>query len=220
MLQMQQKRGFFMKILENPLFFGISEESLEKMRICFQMEEKSFREKEEIPIEGKVGILLNGSVSLNRLNPDGNLDMLEYMSDGGIFGAFVNLFQQNGEILVLCEKKCRVVLIDAYHITKRCSNACLHHSIIVENLLNLMTDKVQQLSEKVEILSNRSIREKLLCYFRMQTNKCGKQCFTLPFSVSSLANYLCVDRCAMTRELKHMKEEGILEMQGKQIQLL
>ncbi len=220
MLQMQQKRGFFMKILENPLFFGISEESLEKMRICFQMEEKSFREKEEIPIEGKVGILLDGSVSLNRLSPDGNLDMLEYMSDGGIFGAFVNLFQQNGEILVLCEKKCRVVLIDAYHITKRCSNACLHHSIIVENLLNLMTDKVQQLSEKVEILSNRSIREKLLCYFRMQTTKCGKQYFTLPFSVSSLANYLCVDRCAMTRELKHMKEEGILEMQGKQIQLL
>lgn len=66
MLQMQQKRGFFMNLLENPLFTGILPEELDQMKTCFEMENRTFREKEEIPMEGKVGILLSGSVSLNR----------------------------------------------------------------------------------------------------------------------------------------------------------
>ena len=69
-----------MNLLENPLFTGILPEELDQMKTCFEMENRTFREKEEIPMEGKVGILLSGSVSLNRLGADGNLDMLESVS--------------------------------------------------------------------------------------------------------------------------------------------
>lgn len=220
MLQMQQKRGFFMNLLENPLFAGILPEELDQMKTCFEMEKRTYREKEEIPMDGKIGILLSGSISLNRLGIDGNLDMLEYLSDGGIFGAFFSLFEDNGDIIALCEKACTVMFIDACHITKRCSRACHHHSQVVENLLSLMTEKVQQLSEKVEILSHRSIREKLLCYFRLQSTKTGKTEITIPFSFSALASYLCVDRSAMTRELRKMKTEGLVDVNGRQIYLL
>lgn len=218
MLQMQQKRGFFMNLLENPLFTGILPEELDQMKTCFEMENRTFREKEEIPMEGKVGILLSGSVSLNRLGADGNLDMLEYLTDGGIFGSFFSLFD-GGEIIAICEKACSIVFIDTCHITKRCSRACHHHSQVVENLLSLMTEKVQQLSEKVEILSHRSIREKLLCYFRLQSMKTGKDEILIPFSFSALANYLCVDRSAMTRELRKMKAEGLVDVNGRQVHL-
>lgn len=219
MLQMQQKRGFFMNLLENPLFAGILPEELEQMKTCFEMENRTFREKEEIPMAGKVGILLSGSVSLNRLGADGNLDMLEYLTDGGIFGSFFSLFEDSGEIIALCEKACSIIFIDNFHITKRCSRACHHHSQVVENLLSLMTEKVQQLSEKVEILSHRSIREKLLCYFRLQSMKSGKEDILIPFSFSTLANYLCVDRSAMTRELRKMKADGLVDVNGRQIHL-
>lgn len=208
-----------MNLLENPLFTGILPEELDQMKTCFEMENRTFREKEEIPIAGKVGILLSGTVSLNRLGADGNLDMLEYLTDGGIFGAFFSFFEDSGDIIAVCEKACTVVFIDTCHITKRCSRACHHHSVVVENLLSLMTEKVQQLSEKVKILSNRSIREKLLCYFHMQCAKTGKDEILIPFSFSTLANYLCVDRSAMTRELRKMKAEGLVDVNGRQIRL-
>lgn len=208
-----------MNLLENPLFAGILPEELDQMKTCFEMENRTFREKEEIPMEGRVGILLSGSVSLNRLGIDGNLDMLEYLTDGGIFGSFFSLFEDGGEIIALCEKACSIVFIDNCHITKRCSRACHHHSLVVENLLSLMTEKVQQLSEKVEILSHRTIREKLMCYFRLQTMKTGKDEILIPFSFSALANYLCVDRSAMTRELRKMKAEKLVDVEGRRIRL-
>lgn len=92
-----------MNLLENPLFTGILPEELDQMKTCFEMENRTFREKEEIPMEGKVGILLSGSVSLNRLGADGNLDMLEYLTDGGIFGSFFSLFD-GGETLPSAKK--------------------------------------------------------------------------------------------------------------------
>ena len=209
-----------MKLLENPLFAGISKQELDEMTHWFAMEQKQYREKEEIPVANRIGILLSGSVSLNRINADGTLDMLEFLTDGGIFGAFLSVVQDSGNFIIFCEKECTIIFIDAIHITKRCSRACRHHSLVVENLLNLMTKKVQQLSEKVEILSHRSIREKLMCYFRMQSGKLETTTFTIPFSFSALANYICVDRSAMTRELRKMRNDGLLELNGRTVSLL
>ena len=209
-----------MKLLENPLFAGISKQELDEMTHCFAMEQKQYREKEEIPVANRIGILLSGSVSLNRINADGTLDMLEFLTDGGIFGAFLSVVQDSGNFIIFCEKECTIIFIDAIHITKRCSRACRHHSLVVDNLLNLMTKKVQQLSEKVEILSHRSIREKLMCYFRMQSGKLETTTFTIPFSFSALANYICVDRSAMTRELRKMRNDGLLELNGRTVSLL
>ena len=78
----------------------------------------------------------------------------------------------------------------------------------------------RQLSERVDVLSRRSIREKLLCYFRQQTEKSGEDVFTLPFSLSVLADYIATDRSAMMRELRHLKEQGIVCTDGRQIRLL
>ena len=86
--------------------------------------------------------------------------------------------------------------------------------------MHLMAGKVMRLTEKVDILSHRSIRGKLLCYFRILSTQAGSPVFPLPFSLMALANFLCVDRSAMMRELKKMKEEGILERNGKMMRLL
>ena len=113
-----------------------------------------------------------------------------------------------------------MLYIDYEHIVKRCPNACTHHSTVVANLVKLMSEKTQALSEHLEILSRRTIREKLLAYFSMQAAKNRSAYFTLPFSQTSLADYVCVDRSAMTRELKHMKKDGLIEGYGKNIRLL
>ncbi|MFR3920744.1 MAG: Crp/Fnr family transcriptional regulator [Dysosmobacter welbionis] len=114
---------------------------------------------------------------------------------------------------------CDILFIDNSCIFKRCENACTHHSTLVYNMMNLLSNKTRSLSERVDVLSRRSIREKLLCYFRQQTEKSGEDVFTLPFSLSVLADYIATDRSAMMRELRHLKEEGVLRSEGRRITL-
>lgn len=208
----------------NELFSGISDEDIQEMLVCFQSFQKNYKEKETISIHDSfgdyIGLLLEGRISINRIRMDGSLDMLEYIDGTGIFGDAFTFGSQEDAILVLCEQDCRVLFIEKRHITKRCPNACLHHSKLVENLMQLMADKVARLTEKVDILSHRSIRGKLLCYFRILSARTGSSVFPLPFSLMALANFLCVDRSAMMRELKKMKEEGLVEWNGKQMRLL
>ena len=87
-------------------------------------------------------------------------------------------------------------------------------------MLRLISDKAQALSERVDVLSRRSIREKLLCYFHQLAEKAGSNTFQLPFSLSMLADYIATDRSAMMRELRHLKEQGIVCTDGRQIRLL
>lgn len=208
----------------NPIFTGVSEEDIDKMMICFDAKKKNFLEKQTVSVYGaksqQVGILFRGSISLNRINIDGSLDMLEYMENTGIFGAAFTFFDHEDEFTVLCEKNCAVLFIEKRHIIKRCENACIYHSQVVENLLAVMAEKVMSLTEKVDILSHRSIRGKLLCYFRIQASKKNANKFHLPFSFLALSNFLCIDRSAMMRELKKMKEEGVISIQGKEVWLL
>lgn len=221
---MQQKGENMENLSKNALFQNVSAESIERMIPCFEMKKRSFSEKDIIPTsEGTkqyVCLLLDGAVSVSRISIDGSLDLLEYLEDTGVFGDAFAFSNQEDEFISVCEKDCSVLYIEKSQITKRCSNACQHHTQVVENMLQLMGNKVVHLTEKVDILSHRSIRGKLMSYFRIQSTKQGALTFELPFSLLKLANYLCIDRSAMMRELKKMKEEEVIELDGRMVTLL
>ena len=86
-------------------------------------------------------------------------------------------------------------------------------------MMNLLSNKTRSLSERVDVLSRRSIREKLLCYFGLLAGQRQRQSFQLPFSLSALADYISADRSAMMRELKKMKDERLVEVAGRQVTL-
>lgn len=211
---------------KSPLFQGIRYEEYQRMLTCFQAVQRSFRPEEQIydfsePKHDAVGIIERGQAALIRIDEDGVATVMEELGPGGVFGktlAFVGSGRDSLE--VICRTPCDVVFIDYPHILKRCENACLHHSILVQNMLRLMSGKAQGLTERVDVLSRRSIREKLLCYFRQLEEKSGGSTFTLPFSLSTLADYIATDRSAMMRELKRLKEEGVLTSQGRTFTLL
>ena len=221
---MPQKGKNMENISKNALFQNVSIESIEKMMPCFDMKKRNFTEKDIIPtVEGSkeyICLLLEGAVSVSRISIDGSLDLLEYMEDTGVFGDAFAFANREDEFITVCEKDCSVLFIEKGQITKRCSNACQHHTQVVENLLQLMAGKVVHLTEKVDILSHRSIRGKLMSYFRIQSTKQNNLTFELPFSLLKLANYLCIDRSAMMRELKKMKDDEMIEMDGRMVTLL
>ena len=211
---------------KSPLFQDISYEEYSRLLTCFQAVQKSFRSDDLIydfssPQNDAVGIVERGCAALIRIDEEGVATVMEELGPGGVFGRTLAFAGASGDSLqVVCRTPCDVLFIDYPHILKRCENACNHHSVLVQNMLRLMSDKAQALSQRVDVLSRRSIREKLLCYFRQLSERAGSNTFTLPFSLSTLADYIATDRSAMMRELKRLREEGAIRSDGRQFTLL
>ena len=100
-----------------------------------------------------------------------------------------------------------------------CTNACPFHHQLIENMLHLMADKNAQLLTKLEVVSKKKLRKKLLTYFSFQSEQAGSQTFTIPLTRTQLADYLCADRTAVARELAHMKDEGLIEINQQRVTL-
>ena len=202
-----------MEIGASPLFRGISEESQQAMRTCFDMREVSFRADEVIYDFGAgrnmVGVLAEGAAVIERIDQQGSRTILERLESGGVFGEMLMFENVAGDsITVVAETACRVWFMAADQVTKRCEKACAHHTQVVENMFQL-----------VEVLSRRSIRDKLMCYFSLMAAKNRSGEFSLPFSLSALADYISTDRSAMMRELKKMRQEELVDVHGRKVLL-
>ncbi len=208
---------------QSALFDGVSIRDCERMLHCFETVQRRYQSGQEIPAQHashSVGVVQSGTLYLCGIDIHGNRTILEWLEPGNVFGEVLAFAggEQTG-IAVVSETESEVVYIGYDHIVKRCENACTCHSRVVENMLRLIADKTLALSERVEVLSQRTIRDKLLCYFRQLARRARGERFRLPFSFSALADYLCVDRSAMMRELSRMKKEGLLESNRREIML-
>lgn len=213
------------ELKESPLFQNITYESYLAMYECFHAVSRSFRPDDVIYDfavgSDAVGILEHGDASLIRIDEEGVETVMEDLTTGGVFGRTLAFSGNRSDSLeVVCRTACDVLFIDYAHIVTCCEKACSHHSVLVQNMLKLMADKAQALSERVDVLSRRSIREKLLCYFRQLQDKSGGDTFQLPFSLSTLADYIATDRSAMMRELKKLREEGIVSGRNREFLFL
>lgn len=208
-----------------PLFAGMDNGSCLHLLKCFQTSPRSFRAGEAAYTYGSgqgrvLGILQEGQAALVKIDAAGSRTVLERMGPGGVFGelvAFASL--PCDSVTLVCETDCVLVFLPQGKLAAPCVKACPCHRQLLENLLGLMSRKAFDLSERVEVLSCRTTREKLLCYFRICAYQKKSLAFTLPFTLSALADYLCVDRSAMMRELKRLKEEGVLRSEGRRITL-
>ena len=211
--------------MNGALFEGIAENEYKTMMQCFHADSKVYYPEQVICTYGeerrKIGILAEGEASLIRIQEDGRQTLLEYLHAGDIFGEALSVFSNKTDMIqVVCSKTCCVDFIDYYHLTKRCAKACSFHSTLVSNALLLLSRKAVQLSERLDILSQRTIREKLLrCFTLMAAEQHSSSSFLLPFSLGTLAEYLCVDRSAMMREIGKMKKDGILQVNKRRITL-
>lgn len=174
-----------MDIIKTPILEGITPEEQEQMRVCFGVREEAFRAGETIYdfSEGRkyLGLIAHGSAVLQRIDRQGGRAILEHLESGGVFGEMLMFENVAGDsITVIAEEPCRVWFMQDEHMTRRCERACAHHSRLVENMFHIMTEKAAALSERVEVLSRRSIREKLLCYFGLLAGQRQRQSFSCP----------------------------------------
>ena len=203
------------------IFDNISKEDFDRTIVCFKAQVKKFPAQTRISSSDKnnsqIGVLLSGEADLIKYDFDGYRNIIEHLGEQDLFSSvFLQPFDDN-DMEVVSTTDCEVLYFDYEHLIKRCENACLHHSLMVNNVLQIFSAKTRRLHSRIEVLSQRSIRNKLMIYFNHLSFKNHSNKFTLPFTLNSMADYLFIDRSAMLREMKKLREEGLIESKGRHI---
>ena len=168
----------------------------------------------------QVCILLYGEADLIRYDYNGNKTIIGQFSNNDIFGEAFYPANTNNELFVLAKKNCEVLFFNYNDVLEKCKSNCKFHEELSSKLHMLIMKRIINLNTRVELLTKKNIRDKLLSYFNLLSSKKLSKTFTIPLSLTDLADYLSVDRSAMMRELSHLKEEGFIEKNGHKIKLL
>ena len=167
----------------------------------------------------KIGLILYGRAVLYCCDEDGNEYTIDELKKDAVFGEPFLLPTDAQHYYVKAEEETRVMFINYEHVIKRCENACWHHSQLVSNLFQMTALQSRQQMERIYVLSRSTTRKKILAYLNHLSAEKNSRKVHLPMSYTALAQYLCVDRSAMTRELKSLEDEGVLKKEGREILL-
>lgn len=160
-----------------------------------------------------VGIVLNGNIKIYKNDLSGGISIIEHIDPGELIGeTSVMLSDTSENITYICSKKTDVAYFDWKSVFK--------NPQLAERFAVMLAENRKKLRERAMVLSGRSIREKLKCYFEIIMAKKGKKSFTLPGTMGSIANFLSVDRSAMSREIKKMKEEELIRIEKHTVTIL
>lgn len=199
------------------LFNGINEVEIEAMLKCLDARAEDYGKKEYIMRIGEspeaLGLLLSGSVFIVQEDYWGNRNIRARIAMGQVFAeAFACVQGAVMDVSVLTDEPSRVLWLNVGRILHTCPTACSQHSRMIRNLLSDLAANNLRTNEKLTHISRRSTREKLLSFLSAEAQRQGKAEFTIPFNRQQLADYLAVERSAMSAELSKMQRDGLLSL--------
>lgn len=208
---------------KNSIFDNIVEQDVKKLLNCLQCRKVAYKKERTIVSNlintNLVCIVLQGEVNIIRYDYNGNRTILEELGENDVFGEVFSANLSN-DISVMAKTDCEIMFLDYQSIITRCKKNCPFHDKFIENMLKLISKKIIEKNERIDILTQRSIRDKLLSYFEKLARQKISKTFTLPSSYTDLADYLSIDRSAMMREIKNLKDEGFIKTNGKRVTML
>ena len=203
-----------MKLSNTRLFRGIEEPKIESLLGCFETKEIAFKKGEYVLKEGNpteyIGIVLSGAVIIELSDVWGNNSVISRIGVGGTFAEAFACAHAVSPVSVLCKTDGSVLYLNVRAVFSPCEKACAQHKALSQNLIRVLAEKNMQLNEKAGFLSQRTTREKLLAYLSAQARRAGSASFRIPFDRQQLADFLSVNRSAMSAELSRMQREGLL----------
>ena len=206
------------------LFEGVDETEYERLIAFLKPREETFRRGSVayryITEEKVVAILLEGVGRVVNIDDTGNEILLERLVKGSIFGNSVS-YGEIGEdtVYVVADTDCKILFIKFSTFFAECDGDCVFRHKLLLNIIDVMRKKTAAIGERTEIMGNRTTRDKLICYFRHLCAKSGGNVARLEMNLTSLSEYICADRSAMMREIKKLKDEGSVSIDGKTVTL-
>ena len=205
------------------LFQNINEKNILKLKRILNASTIGYKKNvnilSNVNKEDFIAIVDSGSVQLIYSDYDGNKIIIEDISEGEIFGSLTSSIY-NEEVSCITKEDTKITYIEYDEITNDEIIKTDFYIIFVKNLIKLLSEQVSSKNNRIELLTKKTTRDKLLEYFKMQAQEKGNKTFTIPITFTELASYLSVDRSAMTREIGYLKEEGFIKTNGRKITLL
>ncbi len=208
-------KEYFSTIKKAAIFSGVDEAELDSMLGCLGARMQTFKKGDYVLRVGdcpeSVGLLLSGSVLVVQEDFWGNRNIRTRIAPGQVFAeSFACVPGAVMDVSVAADENSAVMWLGVQRVLSTCPTACAHHSRVIRNLLSDLASNNLRTNEKLTHLSCRSTREKLLSYLSAEARRQGRTEFTIPFNRQQLADYLSVERSAMSAELSKMQREGLL----------
>ncbi len=200
---------------EMPLFDGVENEEIASLLSCLNARRMSYPKEAYVLRQGDILrdilVLVAGRLHIQKDDYWGNRSILTPIGVGEMFGEAYAA--SKGDVLnrdVVAVEDSVVIALNVERVLTTCSSACRFHTLVVRNLFFAMAQKNRKLVQKLDHLSERTIREKVMSYLSEEAKRHGNARFLIPFNRQQLADYLSVDRSALSNQLCHMRDEGLL----------
>lgn len=212
------------EFMKASLFEGIEEKDIPSMLSCLSARKKSFKKGAFIFFSGEkievVGLVLCGSVHIIKEDFWGNRTMIGEAGPGQLFGeVYACLAAEELGVSIISAEDTEILFLDVKKIVGVCTSSCCFHTRLIRNLLSIIAQKNLALTRKMEHMSKKTTREKLLSYLSFQSMTNNSSSFEIPFNRQQLAEYLAVDRSAMSKELCRLRDEGMLTFRKNKFHL-
>ena len=207
------------------LFERIAVQDLLRTLECLNAQVVSVRQGQVILHQGdpavKLGVVLRGGVHVMTDDEQGNHTIIAIIHEKEMFG---DMFACAGTaalpVSVVAAQDGLVLLLEHERMITGCRRGCMAHSRLVTNLLRMIARKNLKLKQKLDIVTRKTTREKLYAYLLVQQNAAGTARFRIPFDRQALADYLGVERSAMSAELSKMKRMGMIDYKKNEFEIL
>lgn len=202
--------------VRSALFDGMGPEERKAVLGCVGYHVGTFQKGQTVAFEEEnirhIGILLSGAVDMVKEDLWGNKTMLVRMHRDEVFGeTFACGADSLAVVSFVVSQDAEILFLPFDRVMNSCTMACAFHHRLIENMVRIIAAKNRDLMRKVEVVSKRTLREKILAYLSIQAQSQNKRYFEIPLGRVELAEYLCADRSALTRELAKMKDEGLID---------
>lgn len=207
-------------IIESGLFSEINKrdyiEAFEQLKITG----RSYKKNEVVFYEGdlidKICIIREGSVRSEKVYPDGELHIVDMFDTGSIFALEVSSSRTKKAAVDYISNEESIVVFVSMHSIER--NA--YREEINRAMLYMLSDANIKMAHKIEILAERGLRDRIMVYLNVLRSKAGGNTVTVKMSREQLAQFLCVNRSALSNELNKMKKEGLIDFKGTRFTIL
>ena len=216
---------YFEDLKQTKIFCSATEFECQAMMFCFKTRFKTFNKGTNIisqgdPIEDLV-LIVKGGATVENVDSLGNISILMKLKKGDVYGLESSYAgEANYKDSLIATEKTIVMFMNKHRVLNPCENRCRRHDFVVKHLTQIIADSNIQLLDKITHMSKKTIRDKLLSYFNSLANRAKTNYFEIPFNKTELANFLSIDRSAMSTELSKMKEDGLIDFEKRQFRLI
>lgn len=211
-------------LVKIPLFNNVSEEDLKSLLNCLGANIKLYDANSIVFFEGDaadlVGVVLDGSVQVSKNDYYGNRNIVANLDKGALFAeSFACAEIDTLPVTVTTTKKSAILLVNYKKLITTCSNNCSFHNQLTFNMLKILAKKNMMINRKLDILTKKSTKDKIMTFLNDEALKSGNESFIIPFNRQQLADYLNVNRSSMSKQLSDLRDEGVLEFSKNKFKL-